>query len=302
MATATLESDDRPLTAERPRVLLAAAPRGLRDRLRQSMATHFELREEADEEGGWQALLTDPMIRAVVAPSSLRDRLNASKIGRVQRMPLLALDAGAGVPILTGAAHPSDAEQRAMLDALTRILLDAQTRLRQGAAGADREPPRTLAAALQLARPPADAVNDQVQTTVADAQPQHNPSKKEPPMSRVENLNKVLKKLQSETQGIEASALISEDGLMIASALPQDMDETRIGGMSATLLNLGTRAATELRRGEVQEVIVRGEAGSAVMISAGRGTMLLVLATHSTPLGLIFFDMREALKSISNIL
>jgi len=129
-----------------------------------------------------------------------------------------------------------------------------------------------------------------------------SPTEEEHPMSRLDNLNKVLKNLQSGSPGIEASALISEDGLIIASALPQDLDETRVGGMSATLLNLGTRAATELRRGDVRETIVRGDSGCAVMINAGRGAMLLVLAAETTPLGLIFFDMREALKSIRNIL
>lgn len=68
-------------------------------------------------------------------------------------------------------------------------------------------------------------------------------------MSRLENLNKILKDLQSESPGVEASALISEDGLMIASVMSPDLDDTRVGGMTATLLNLGTRAATELRRG-----------------------------------------------------
>jgi predicted regulator of Ras-like GTPase activity (Roadblock/LC7/MglB family) len=125
---------------------------------------------------------------------------------------------------------------------------------------------------------------------------------KERPMARFESLTKVLKTLQSQSPGVEASALISEDGLMIASALSQDFDETRVAGMTATLLNLGTRAATELRRGEVKEVIVRGEQGYAVMISAGRGAVLLVLAAETTPLGLIFFDMREAIKAIKTIL
>lgn len=121
-------------------------------------------------------------------------------------------------------------------------------------------------------------------------------------MSRLDSLNKILKHLQNESPGVEASALISEDGLMIASALPQDLDETHVGGMTATLLNLGTRAATELRRGEVQEVIVRGEHGYAVMINAGRGALLLVLANEHSKLGLIFFDMREAIKSVKSIL
>lgn len=121
-------------------------------------------------------------------------------------------------------------------------------------------------------------------------------------MTRLESLSKILKTLQNESPGVEASALISEDGLMIASALSSDLDETRVGGMTATLLNLGTRAATELRRGEVEEVIVRGEAGYAVMVSAGRGVLLLVLANENSKLGLIFFDMREAIKSIRKVL
>jgi len=127
-------------------------------------------------------------------------------------------------------------------------------------------------------------------------------TEQEKPMSRLDQLNKILKNLQNESPGVEASALISEDGLMIASALPQDLDETRVAGMTATLLNLGTRAAVELRRGDVQEVIVRGDQGYSVMISAGRGALLLVLTNENSKLGLIFFDMREAIKAIRTIL
>ncbi len=121
-------------------------------------------------------------------------------------------------------------------------------------------------------------------------------------MNRTDSLNKVLRSLQSGSPDVEASALISEDGLMIASALRQDLDETRVAGMTATLLNLGTRAAVELGRGEVLEVVVRGDQGYAVMVSAGRGTLLLVVANENAKLGLIFFDMRETVRAIQRIL
>ena len=120
--------------------------------------------------------------------------------------------------------------------------------------------------------------------------------------NRVDDLNNVLRRLQSGSPDVEASALISDDGLMIASVLPGDIDETRVGGMSATLLSLGIRAATELGRGNVDEVIVRGEHGYAVMLSAGRGVLLLILANERAKLGLIFFDMREAINEIKQIL
>lgn len=124
----------------------------------------------------------------------------------------------------------------------------------------------------------------------------------EPPMSRLDEMNKILRKLQSDSPGVEASALISEDGLMIASALTPNFDETRVAGMTATLLNLGTRAAVELGRGEVKEVIIRGENGYAVMIDAGRGTLLLTLANETAKLGLIFFDMSEAIRGLKKVL
>ncbi len=89
---------------------------------------------------------------------------------------------------------------------------------------------------------------------------------------------------------------------MIASALPQHVEESRVAGMSATLLSLGTRAATELERGDVEEILVRGADGYAVMVAAGSGTLLLALATKSAKLGLIFLDMRRTVAEIRKIL
>jgi predicted regulator of Ras-like GTPase activity (Roadblock/LC7/MglB family) len=121
-------------------------------------------------------------------------------------------------------------------------------------------------------------------------------------MSRLDELNKILHKLQSDSHGLEASALISEDGLMIASALTPNLDESRVAGVTATLLNLGTRAAVELVRGEVKEVIIRGEKGYAVMIDVGRGALLLAVADETAKLGLTFFDMHEAIRALQKVL
>lgn len=121
-------------------------------------------------------------------------------------------------------------------------------------------------------------------------------------MSRVENINKLLCALHTGTPDIEACALISEDGLMIASVLPQHFDEARVAGMSATLLSLGTRAAEELSRGTLQEVLVRGDDGYAVMLGAGGGTLLLVLATKTAKLGLLFLDMRRVVAELKRLL
>ncbi len=121
-------------------------------------------------------------------------------------------------------------------------------------------------------------------------------------MSRTDQLNHILRTLQSGSPDVEASALISEDGLAIASALPQHVDEARVAGMSATLISLGMRAAMELERGDVQEVLVRGTEGFTVIVASGSGTVLMVMASKAAKLGLIFLDMRRAAQRIREIL
>jgi predicted regulator of Ras-like GTPase activity (Roadblock/LC7/MglB family) len=120
--------------------------------------------------------------------------------------------------------------------------------------------------------------------------------------TRGENLTKILVGLRSGSPDVEAVALISEDGLIIASALPATMDEVRVGGMSAILTSLGTRAAAELGRGGVQEVVVRGDNGYAVTIHAGRGVILLTVTNQNAKLGLVFYDMREAITALKQVL
>ncbi len=121
-------------------------------------------------------------------------------------------------------------------------------------------------------------------------------------MARTDQLNRILRSLQSSTPDIEASALISDDGLMIASALPQHLDEVRVAGMSSTLLSLGTRASNELERGALNQVLIRGSKGYAVMVKASEGTMLLALTTENAKLGLIFLDMSRAVKELASVL
>ena len=58
---------------------------------------------------------------------------------------------------------------------------------------------------------------------------------------RTDRLQQILQELNGSTADIEASALISTDGLMMASALPQGMDEDRVGAVSYTHLDVYKR-------------------------------------------------------------
>ncbi len=115
-------------------------------------------------------------------------------------------------------------------------------------------------------------------------------------------LTSVLTELNNTSPDIEASGIISTDGLMIAAALPSGVDEDRVGAMSAAMLSLGDRTAKELNRGNLEQILIKGATGYILMIYAGNDTVLTVLAKPNAKLGLIFLDVKRAAGSIAELL
>jgi len=110
-----------------------------------------------------------------------------------------------------------------------------------------------------------------------------------------------LRELQASSPDIEASAIVSVDGLTIASALPQGVEEDRVSAMSAAMLSLGERIATELGRGNLEQVYIKGKQGYVVLMSVGEEAVLTALSREQAKLGLIFLDMRRAAEALPNL-
>jgi predicted regulator of Ras-like GTPase activity (Roadblock/LC7/MglB family) len=121
-------------------------------------------------------------------------------------------------------------------------------------------------------------------------------------VTREQRLVRTLDRLMEENQEVEAAALVSLDGFTMASALPEGMQEDRVGAMSAAILGLGERAATELGRGHLSQVFIEGENGYVMLIAAGDRAVLTCLAGTQAKLGLVLYDMREAADEIAEIL
>ena len=119
---------------------------------------------------------------------------------------------------------------------------------------------------------------------------------------RADMLSSILSDLNGTSADIEASAVISTDGLMMAAELPSGMDEDRVGAMSAAMLSLGDRTAQELARGSLEQVLIKGEKGYVVMTHAGAEAVVTVIAKPNAKLGLIFLDIKRAAESIAALI
>ena len=74
------------------------------------------------------------------------------------------------------------------------------------------------------------------------------------------------------------TAIINVDGLIIASALPQEVKEDREATISAAILSIGERISSELGRSTLEQVFIKGEYSYVILIAGGQDAVLTVLA------------------------
>jgi uncharacterized protein len=120
--------------------------------------------------------------------------------------------------------------------------------------------------------------------------------------NRSARLDRILTELVGQVPEIEAASVVSFDGLAMASALPDGMDEDRVAAMSAALLSLGERAAEGLGRGELSQVYVEGENGNVFLVSADDEAVLVAVSSRGAKVGMMLFEIRRAAKALGAVL
>ena len=100
----------------------------------------------------------------------------------------------------------------------------------------------------------------------------------------------------------EGAILVSPDGLAIASALPADVDEDRVAAMGAAILSLGERVTSELEKGDLEQLYVKGNKGYMIFTGIKDLAVLGVLAPSDAKLGLVLMEIKRATKKIEDLL
>ncbi|HVW79651.1 MAG TPA: roadblock/LC7 domain-containing protein [Mycobacteriales bacterium] len=120
--------------------------------------------------------------------------------------------------------------------------------------------------------------------------------------SRSQQLDRVIADLLAQAPEVEAAAVVSFDGLPMASALPAAMDEDRVAAMSASLLSLGERAAEGLGRGGLNQVYIEGDSGTVFLVSADDEAVLVAVAASGAKVGMMLYEVRRAAESVAEVL
>ena len=119
--------------------------------------------------------------------------------------------------------------------------------------------------------------------------------------TRAEKMVTRLRDMQMASPDIIASAVVSVDGLIMASALPAEVEEDRVSAMSAAMLSLGERISSELGRGLLDQVFIHGDQGFVILAAIGEEAVLTALAREGAKLGLVFLEMRRAAEDLERV-
>jgi len=118
----------------------------------------------------------------------------------------------------------------------------------------------------------------------------------------VAKLESILQNLVTSTSDVQGAALVSPDGLPLASTLPSGMDEERVSAMSAAMLSLGERIGNELARGAIDRLYVEGDKGYGILTSCGEEAVLLVLASKAAKQGLLMLEIKRVTGELKAVL
>ncbi len=120
--------------------------------------------------------------------------------------------------------------------------------------------------------------------------------------SRAALITRRLSTLASLTPELEAAAVISVEGLMIASRPSEDLSDDLLAAMSAAMLALGERIAADLKRGTLCQMMIKGDLGYVLLMAVSENAVLTTLVNEEAKLGLVFLDMQRTVEDLRQLL
>ncbi len=113
-----------------------------------------------------------------------------------------------------------------------------------------------------------------------------------------EKLGHILQNFVATTPDVQGAAMVTPDGLPLATSLPGGMDDERVSAMSAAMLSLGDRIGQELARGDIDRIYVEGDEGFSILTSCGEDAVLLVLAGKTAKQGVLMLEIKRILSAL----
>ncbi|MHA1748793.1 MAG: roadblock/LC7 domain-containing protein, partial [Promethearchaeota archaeon] len=118
--------------------------------------------------------------------------------------------------------------------------------------------------------------------------------------AKAQKLTQILKELEKNTS-IDGSAIVTLKGQMMASSLHSDIDERAVAAMAAALTSVGLRVGDTLKIGNLGQMTVAGS-DRIILLNSMKRSVLIALAPSDAKIGLLDFEIGQAIEKIKQAL
>lgn len=101
----------------------------------------------------------------------------------------------------------------------------------------------------------------------------------------------------------EGVVLVSDEGLVMAAAWPQEgLDDSDVGAVATRAFELSSQATESLDRGGLERLILLGARGNMIITRAGPSALCVVLLKPSAKLGIASFEAARISDQVARVL
>ncbi|MGU3502329.1 roadblock/LC7 domain-containing protein [Mycobacterium sp. C31M] len=121
-------------------------------------------------------------------------------------------------------------------------------------------------------------------------------------MTTRESLDWLVAKFAREVDGVSHAVLVSADGLLMAASehMPKERAD-QLAAVTSGLASLSTGAAQLFQGGHVMQSVVEMEHGFLLLMRVGDGSNIAALATRSSDIGQIGYEMAILVERVGNV-
>ncbi|WP_424357823.1 roadblock/LC7 domain-containing protein [Methanocella sp. MCL-LM] len=119
-------------------------------------------------------------------------------------------------------------------------------------------------------------------------------------MGSVEDVSRVIADLKR-AGGIRALAVVSREGILVASEIPGDVHPETFAAMSAVMLSAAETAYLEIGQAMPDRLIVETDEGKLIITGAGERSMLVALADAKAGIGHLTVEMNRAVARLKEL-
>ncbi|MCG7851990.1 MAG: roadblock/LC7 domain-containing protein, partial [Methanosarcinaceae archaeon] len=110
------------------------------------------------------------------------------------------------------------------------------------------------------------------------------------------------RELMQKIEGLQSTALISREGLIVSAVLEEGISDMHIAAMSAIILSTCERVLMELKKGELDICIIQGDEGKFLVMGCGMDYIIVGVLDEDSRMDLAFLNMRQTVNRILDLL